>query len=181
MTPESRNSSLLDNGTVNRFPRKRTCTQPYQNLFRSNRSLTTTIGVFLERCSAKPVLTEGLCVVQKQEYFNNILRICEMYTWRKAKHIHNRQTQLLVREDVTYGLISQGFSWGKKPLVVRLKGLAAKTNWLAVNRQSYSNFDFDLINDTSVEAGSNTSTVTLRVVGGDENGSLKLETVKDGH
>jgi hypothetical protein len=31
-----------------------------------------------------------------------------------------------------------------------------------------------------VEAGSNTSTVTLRVVGGDEKGSLKSETVKDG-
>jgi hypothetical protein len=33
---------------------------------------------------------------------------------------------------------------------------------------------------TLVEAGSNTSTVTLRVVGGDEKGSLKSETVKDG-
>jgi hypothetical protein len=31
-----------------------------------------------------------------------------------------------------------------------------------------------------VEAGSNTFTVTLRVVGGDEKGSLKLETVKYG-
>jgi hypothetical protein len=31
-----------------------------------------------------------------------------------------------------------------------------------------------------VEAGSNTSTVTLRVVGGDEKGSLKTETVKYG-
>jgi hypothetical protein len=31
---------------------------------------------------------------------------------------------------------------------------------------------------THVEAGSNTSTVTLRVVGGDEKGSLKSETVK---
>jgi hypothetical protein len=31
-----------------------------------------------------------------------------------------------------------------------------------------------------VEAGSNTSTVTLRVVGGDEKGSLKSETVKSG-
>jgi hypothetical protein len=30
----------------------------------------------------------------------------------------------------------------------------------------------------AVEAGSNTSTVTLRVVGGDEKGSLKSETVK---
>jgi hypothetical protein len=35
--------------------------------------------------------------------------------------------------------------------------------------------------DTRVEAGSNTSTVTLRVLGGDEKGSLKSETVKYGH
>jgi hypothetical protein len=33
---------------------------------------------------------------------------------------------------------------------------------------------------TRVKAGSNTSTVTLRVVGGDEKGSLKSETVKYG-
>jgi hypothetical protein len=33
---------------------------------------------------------------------------------------------------------------------------------------------------TPVEAGTNTSTVTLRVVGGDEKGSLKSETVKYG-
>jgi hypothetical protein len=32
-----------------------------------------------------------------------------------------------------------------------------------------------------LEAGSNTSTVTLRVVGGDEKGSLKSETIKYGH
>jgi hypothetical protein len=32
-----------------------------------------------------------------------------------------------------------------------------------------------------VEAGSNTSTVTLRVVGGDEKGSLESETVNYGH
>jgi hypothetical protein len=32
----------------------------------------------------------------------------------------------------------------------------------------------------SVEVGSNTSSVTLRVVGGDEKGSLKSETVKYG-
>jgi hypothetical protein len=35
--------------------------------------------------------------------------------------------------------------------------------------------------DTRVEAGSNTSTVALRVVGGDEKGSLESETVKYGH
>jgi hypothetical protein len=34
---------------------------------------------------------------------------------------------------------------------------------------------------TRVDAGSNTSTVTLRVVGGDEKGSLESETVKYGH
>jgi hypothetical protein len=34
--------------------------------------------------------------------------------------------------------------------------------------------------EACVEAGSNTSTVTLRVVGGDEKGSLKSETVKYG-
>jgi hypothetical protein len=36
------------------------------------------------------------------------------------------------------------------------------------------------ITQTRVEAGSTTSTVTLRVVGGDEKGSLKSETVKYG-
>jgi hypothetical protein len=36
------------------------------------------------------------------------------------------------------------------------------------------------VRETRVEAGSNTSTVTLRVVGGDEKGSLKSETVKYG-
>jgi hypothetical protein len=35
--------------------------------------------------------------------------------------------------------------------------------------------------DTHVEAGLNTSTVTLRLVGGGEKGSLKSETVKYGH
>jgi hypothetical protein len=32
-----------------------------------------------------------------------------------------------------------------------------------------------------VEAASNTSTVTMRVVGGDEKGSLESETIKYGH
>jgi hypothetical protein len=37
------------------------------------------------------------------------------------------------------------------------------------------------VGSTRVEAGSNTSIVTLRVIGGDEKGSLKSETVKYGH
>jgi hypothetical protein len=43
-------------------------------------------------------------------------------------HLTKGQTHSLVREDVTYGLISKGFSWGKKSVVVGLKGLDAKTN-----------------------------------------------------
>jgi hypothetical protein len=35
--------------------------------------------------------------------------------------------------------------------------------------------------ECGVEAGSNTSTVTLRVVGGDEKGSLESETANYGH
>jgi hypothetical protein len=37
------------------------------------------------------------------------------------------------------------------------------------------------LSHTRVEAWSNTSTVTLRVVGGDEKGSLESDTVKYGH
>jgi hypothetical protein len=37
-----------------------------------------------------------------------------------------------------------------------------------------------LASSTSVKAGSNTSSVALRVVGGDETGSLESETVKYG-
>jgi hypothetical protein len=41
--------------------------------------------------------------------------------------------------------------------------------------------EHNILTCTLVEAGSNTSTVTLRVVGGDEKGSLKSERVKYGH
>jgi hypothetical protein len=59
-------------------------------------------------------------------------------------------------------------------------GLDAKTYWLT-DRQSQCDFDFarDRL-ETRVEAGSNTSTVTLRVVRGDEKGSLESETIKYG-
>jgi hypothetical protein len=59
-------------------------------------------------------------------------------------------------------------------------GLDTKTYWLA-DRQSQCDFDFDLLSQkTRVEAGSNTSTVTLQVVEGNEKGSFKSETVKYG-
>jgi hypothetical protein len=46
--------------------------------------------------------------------------------------------------------------------------------------RKYKRVEFRSCRLTRVEAGSNTSTVTLRVVGGDEKGSLKSETVKYG-
>jgi hypothetical protein len=42
-------------------------------------------------------------------------------------------------------------------------------------------YNEDLKLSSRVEAGSNTSTVILRVVGGDKSGSLESETVKYGH
>jgi hypothetical protein len=86
-------------------------------------------------CPAKPVLTEDLCVVQKED-FSLTRYMCEMNTWRKAKHIHKRDKpifsseRMLHKEYYPEGLVE------KLSLVVSLKGLGAKTNWLAVNRQS---------------------------------------------
>jgi hypothetical protein len=47
-------------------------------------------------------------------------------------------------------------------------------------RRCYNRELWSLVTITRVEAGSNTSTVTLRVVGGDEKGCLKFETIKYG-
>jgi hypothetical protein len=59
-----------------------------------------------------------------------------MYILQKDKHIHYKQTHLLAREDVTKDYYRKGSVGGKTILVVGLKGLKAKINWLAVNRQS---------------------------------------------
>jgi hypothetical protein len=48
----------------------------------------------------EPGLTEDLCVVHKEE-FSVTRYMCDTYTRRNVKHIHKRQTHLLVREDVT--------------------------------------------------------------------------------
>jgi hypothetical protein len=52
-----------------------------------------------------------------------------------------------------------------------------QTDWLTVSRNVTLTLTL-ICNHTRVEAGSNTSTVTLRVVGGDDKGSCKSETVK---
>jgi hypothetical protein len=51
---------------------------------------------------------------------------------------------------------------------------------LSLPRLYHPRYKYNRQRVTRVEAGSNTSIMTLRVVGGDEKGSLKLETVKYG-
>jgi hypothetical protein len=57
-----------------------------------------------------------------------------------------------------------------------------QTDWLTVSRNLILALTLteQALQMTGVEAGSNTSTVILRVVGSDETGSLKTETVKYG-
>jgi hypothetical protein len=57
----------------------------------------------------------------------------------------------------------------KKILVVALKGLVAKTKWLAAKQVTLTLNESEQL--SRVEAGSNTSTVALRVVGGDVKGN----------
>jgi hypothetical protein len=63
--------------------------------------------------------------------------MCDTYTWQKVKHIHKRQTHLLVREDVHKDYDRRGsVAKKKKTSAMRLEGLVTKMNWLVVNRQS---------------------------------------------
>jgi hypothetical protein len=53
----------------------------------------------------------------------------------KAKHIHKKQTHPRVREMLQKDYDRKG-TVAKKTLVLSLKKLSSKTNWLAVNRKS---------------------------------------------
>jgi hypothetical protein len=68
--------------------------------------------------------------------------------------------------------------WSIDPLLGNARNRVTVFSIWSVPR--YKREDWSLIL-TRVEAGSNTSTVILRVVGGDEKGSLESETVKYGH
>jgi hypothetical protein len=57
-------------------------------------------------CFTELVLARDLYVVQKEEISVSCYK-CDTYTWRKAKHIHKRQTHPLVRVDVCFFL-----GWG---------------------------------------------------------------------
>jgi hypothetical protein len=61
--------------------------------------------------------------VQKQE-FSVTCFICD--THKKAKHVHKKQTHLLLRENVTQGYDRKDAD--EKYIVGRVKGLDAKKN-----------------------------------------------------
>jgi hypothetical protein len=62
-------------------------------------------------------------------------RIRELMRWRGPAAIVN-DGPILSWERLLYKDWPQMFIWEKEILAVSLKGLGAKTNWLAVNRQS---------------------------------------------
>jgi hypothetical protein len=59
----------------------------------------------------KACIDRGLVCSAKGRIFNTMY-MYEIYTWWKANHMHKKQTHLLVRDDVTLGLLPQEFSWG---------------------------------------------------------------------
>jgi hypothetical protein len=63
--------------------------------------------------------------------------MCEMYTWRNTKHIV-RDKPIFSSERMLHKDYYRRSSAEKKKknVVVGIKGLEAKTNWLAVNRES---------------------------------------------
>jgi hypothetical protein len=82
----------------------------------------------------------------------------DMFSVRSHPWLHNEKPT-----------ITASSWWGSTPRLTDWPSVAMWL-WLQVPANSF----------TRVEAGSNTSTETLRVVGGDEKGSLKSETVKYG-
>jgi hypothetical protein len=89
-------------------------------------------------------------------------------TLARASSIYKIQTRPLVREGAPE---KQDRNYQR---IINIQmGLDTKIYWLT-DRQSQCDFDFDF----RVEAGSNASTVTLRVVGGDKKKSLEFGTVK---
>jgi hypothetical protein len=85
-------------------------------------------------CFAKPGLTEDLYIVKKEK-FSKTCYICDMYTWKKAMHIHKINPSSRQRGCYIRTMIARVQSQ-KKNLVVILKEHGAKMIWLALNRQS---------------------------------------------
>jgi hypothetical protein len=86
----------------------------------------------------------------------------------------------IARERVDKHVSKEMDSWKPTCYGTRFRGYVWSTN-IFLDTDTQCKRRTELSSDrTRVEAGSNTSTVTLRVVGGDEKGSLKSETVKYG-
>jgi hypothetical protein len=64
--------------------------------------------------------------------------MCDTYTWQR-RSLFIRGKPILSSEKLIYKDYERKVSVGKKTLVVNLKGLGVKTNWLAVNHQPESN------------------------------------------
>jgi hypothetical protein len=96
-------------------------------------------------------------------------------TLARASSIYKRQTRPLVREGArNCQRVINICSWA--PDAARHQDLL--TDWPTISRNVTLTL---LVQLARVEAASNTSTVALRVVGGDEKGSLESERVKYGH
>jgi hypothetical protein len=79
-------------------------------------------------CAAKPVLTEDLCVVQKEEFSIPYYScMCHIY-FDKRPSMFIRDKPILWSERCYIWTITARVQLEKKSLVVSLKGLGAKTN-----------------------------------------------------
>jgi hypothetical protein len=80
-------------------------------------------------CIAKPILTQVLCVVQKEE-FSITRRKYNMYAWKKVRDKPILTSEREFHNDY-YGKCTV-----KEKNGVILKGLDVKMIWVVVNRQS---------------------------------------------
>jgi hypothetical protein len=81
--------------------------------------------------------------------------ICDTCTWQR-RSIFIRGKPILLLERMLHKEYNCKHSVAKKSLVVNLKGLAAKANWFAVNRQSWSNCDSEITNPNPVYSHTHT-------------------------
>jgi hypothetical protein len=86
----------------------------------------------------KRIPTEDLYIVHKEEFSIT----CDTYSWKRRSLIIRDNPILSLERTVDKDYNHKG-SIAKKN-VVSLIELGAKTNWMAGNRQSWSNFDFEL-------------------------------------
>jgi hypothetical protein len=80
---------------------------------------------------------QDLYVVQEQQFWNNIIYVRNVHLTKcQAYIVFIREKSMLSERMLHKDYYRKGSVGEKKILVVGLKGLDAKTSWLAVNRQS---------------------------------------------